>query len=74
MEDWQKRVVEEQTDLADKLDKLVAFTTGPAFEKLDSGMQDLMVQQASFMNGYNEVLKIRISTFPAEPAATGRKI
>jgi len=75
MEDWQNRVVEEQKELGDKFDKLVEFTCGEAFTKLDHVNQNLLVQQASAMNAYNEILLARISMFPADPApATRRKI
>ena len=62
----------EQSDLQKKLDDLIEYTQGEEFAKLDPVAQDLIVQQASAMNAYNECLKARGLVEPAAPA--GRKI
>jgi hypothetical protein len=63
LEDWQQRVVDEQSELFDKLEKLVAFTTAEGFKKLPVDKQEQLVQQAAHMNAYNDILAARIEAF-----------
>jgi hypothetical protein len=63
MEDWQQRVVTEQSELQTKLTDLITFIEGPNFKALDAVQQDLLVQQASYMSHYNDILKTRIGAF-----------
>ena len=43
----------------ERLGDLVNFSQGEAFRKLSGEDQDLIVQQASALNSYNEILKVR---------------
>ena len=43
----------------ERLGDLVKFSQGEEFKKLLAEDRDLIVQQASILNSYNEVLKIR---------------
>jgi hypothetical protein len=43
----------------ERLGDLVNFSQGEAFRKLSAEDQDLIVQQASALNSYNEILKVR---------------
>lgn len=43
----------------ERLGDLVNFSQGEAFKKLSAEDQDLIVQQASALNSYNEILKVR---------------
>jgi len=63
LEDWQQRVVDEQSELFDRLEKLVEFTQTDQFKKLPADKQDQLVQQASCMNAYNDILTARIEAF-----------
>ena len=43
----------------ERLGDLVNFSQGEAFKKLSAEDRDLIVQQASALNSYNEILKVR---------------
>lgn len=43
----------------ERLGDLVSFSQGEAFKKLSVEDQDLIVQQASALNSYNEIIKVR---------------
>lgn len=63
LEEWQARVVDELTELSAKLDKLNAFIQTEQFAELEEEIRALMVEQASAMNAYAEVLKARVARF-----------
>lgn len=63
LEDWQQRVVNEQSELFDRLEKLVEFTGSDKFKELPAGKQEQLVQQAHHMNAYNDILTARIEAF-----------
>jgi len=63
LEEWQTRVVDELTELSAKLDKLNAFIQTEHFAELEEEIRALMVEQASAMNAYAEVLKARVARF-----------
>lgn len=63
MQEWQQRVVDEKRELDDKLRKLIIFTGCDIFQKLDADQQDLLKQQAFFMEGYSTILGERIASF-----------
>lgn len=44
---------------AEKLDELVIFTQGADFKKLSVEDQDLIVQQASALNTYKDIVTLR---------------
>jgi hypothetical protein len=52
---WQLRVIEEQTDLVDKITKLQKY--------LDSNYDELLCIQLPIMKSYSTVLKARIDKF-----------
>jgi hypothetical protein len=43
----------------ERLGDLIKFTQGEDFKKLSGEDQDLIVQQASALNSYNEIIKVR---------------
>ena len=63
LEDWQQRVVDEQSELFDRLEKLIEFTQTEQFKKLPANKREQLVQQAHHMNAYNDILTARIEAF-----------
>lgn len=59
----QERVITEQVELQDKIDKLYKFTTIDAFKSLDKAEQDRLSEQLQHMIDYNRVLLERITAF-----------
>jgi hypothetical protein len=57
------RVVEERTELVDKITKLHAFMASDFYETLDSTSQDYFEQQEVAMKNYADVLLYRINRF-----------
>jgi len=43
----------------ERLGDLIKYTQGDDFKKLSGEDQDLIVQQASALNSYNEIIKVR---------------
>ena len=43
----------------ERLGDLIKYTQGDAFKKLSAEDQELIVQQASALNSYNEIIKVR---------------
>lgn len=66
MEPYQQRVVDEKADLDAKLQRLNGFFDTDTFAKLDPTDQELMERQASFMQGYSDVLGMRINRFTTQ--------
>lgn len=60
MEDFKTRLIEEQSLLEEKLNKLNSFTQSDKFDEIDQRQQSLLVIQAGAMYTYNECLKARI--------------
>ena len=60
---YQKRVVDEETELNDRLNKLRAFIGGPDYLRLDTNERGLLHEQLAHMKGYSEVLARRIKAF-----------
>lgn len=60
MEDFKTRLIEEQSLLEEKLNKLNSFTQSDKFDEIDPRQQSLLVIQAGAMYTYNECLKARI--------------
>ena len=67
MEAHQVRVIEEQKELALKIEKLEAFITddnNPTFAKLDIPERARLRAQLTHMQNYDGILKQRIAAFP----------
>lgn len=60
MEDFKTRLIEEQSLLEEKLNKLNNFNQSDKFDEIDSRQQSLLIIQAGAMYTYNECLKARI--------------
>ena len=60
MEDFKTRLIEEQSLLEEKLNKLNSFTQSDKFDEIDQRQQSLLVIQAGAMYTYNECLKARL--------------
>ena len=60
MEDFKTRLIEEQSLLEDKLNKLNSFVQSDKFDEIDPRQQPLLIIQAGAMYTYNECLKARI--------------
>lgn len=63
MEAWQNRVIEENSELTERLVKLVAFLASPVALKMDEAALGLMMRQAEVMLEYQRVLVTRIRGF-----------
>jgi hypothetical protein len=63
MEAHQIRVVTENNELAEKLDKLQYFILSDKFDRLPQRQQKLLCRQNHIMNLYTDVLDERISLF-----------
>ena len=60
MSDFKTRLVEEQVQLEEKLDKLGSFILSDNFNKIDNVQKALLKVQATAMNTYNQCLKERL--------------
>jgi len=66
MQPRQQRVIDEKTELDDKLGKLNTFIVeSPIFQSLPDDEQARLVRQHKVMELYSEVLGERISAFTA---------
>ena len=63
MEPHQQRVVDEKTELDERLTKLIAFFNSQIFSGLPTDEQDRMKRQADHMTNYSVVLGERIAAF-----------
>lgn len=64
MQEHQQRVVDEKTELDEKLVKLSDFlATNPLFNDLDPAEQDRLKRQNDIMLEYSQVLEERIIAF-----------
>lgn len=62
MEPFKERLVNEYTELAERHDKLMAFTNGnEKYKELDYANQALLMQQSAWMLGYKNTLLQRIA-------------
>lgn len=59
----QQRVVDELTELQDKIRKLVVFTTSATFHELEVTDRYLLITQLDAMRAYGNVLLMRIDRF-----------
>lgn len=60
MSDFKTRLVEEQVQLEEKLNKLDSFILSDDFNKIDDVQKALLQVQATAMNTYNQCLKERL--------------
>lgn len=60
MEDFKSRLIEEQRQLEEKLDKLDDFILSDKFADIDDVHRALLSVQATAMNAYNQCLRERI--------------
>ncbi len=60
MSDFKTRLVDEQTQLEEKLNKLNDFLMSEKVKKIDDVQKALLQVQATAMNTYNQCLKERI--------------
>ena len=60
MSDFKTRLVEEQVQLEEKLNKLNSFILNDNFNKIDNVQKALLKVQATAMNTYNQCLKERL--------------
>lgn len=63
MQHWQQRVIDEQTDLAIKWDKLKTYIESEPFKALPEDVRILMQKQCNIMFDYITVLRQRIALF-----------
>jgi hypothetical protein len=68
MEPHQLRVIDERTDLTEKLVKLSGFLGTAVFSKLPEAEKLRMRRQFMIMQLYEQVLTERITAFPKEEA------
>ena len=61
MSDFKNRLVEEQAQLEEKLNKLNDFNQSEKAKEIDPVQKDLLLIQAGAMYTYNECLKARIA-------------
>ena len=61
MSDFKTRLVQEQVELEEKLNKLNDFNQSDKVNSIDPIQKDLLLIQAGAMYTYNECLKARIS-------------
>lgn len=60
MGDFKSRLVEEQEQLEEKLNKLNTFNQSEKANTIDPDQKSLLLIQAGIMYSYNEVLKARL--------------
>ena len=71
MQPHQQRVVDEHSELEDRLDKLHIFIgngkipASSVFLSLDNDERVRLITQAHYMRGYRDILKARIAAFTA---------
>ena len=64
MQPHQQRVVDEKSELDEKIGKLEKFFDGPVFGALEGVEQRRLSAQFGYMKAYSCVLAERISAFP----------
>jgi len=61
MSDFKSRLITEQSELAEKIEKLSSFLGGNNFKSIDPKQQELLRKQLLVMNEYESILSERIS-------------
>lgn len=67
--EWHQRLIKEQQELVEKLDKLEAYQKTEAFNRLHVVDMSLLIEQLQFMRLYHNVLWTRLTR--ADIAARG---
>lgn len=67
LQSHQQRVVDEQRELAGRMDKLTGFIGGPKWNAVTRAERSRLVRQLSAMEQYDRVLLERIGAFGEEP-------
>jgi hypothetical protein len=63
MEDWQQRVIDEKTQLDERLQKLEAFINTDAASVVSVEENQRLIRQQQCMNDYAQVLQERIEAW-----------
>lgn len=63
LEPYQQRVVDENEELKEKIDKLQAFMLSPKWKELQAIDQYLLSSQLQVMQAYSQILFQRITRF-----------
>ncbi len=63
MQPHQQRVIDEKTELDDKLSKLVKFYDTDIYAKLDEAERVRLSRQGQLMSEYSDILGQRIAAF-----------
>lgn len=63
LQDWQQRVVDEKTDLDEKIIKLSNFIQSNKFKEVKGSQGRLLTEQLSAMRVYSTILHRRIVDF-----------
>lgn len=66
MKEFEKRVLKETQELANKLNKLHVFMAGDLFPKLDRVKKDLLYEQSRVMSEYLQILGMRLEDMGVE--------
>ena len=66
MKPHQQRVIDEKTELDDKISRLSPFLEGETFKTLSEAEQVRLKIQLSIMKVYSNILEERIEHFPQE--------
>lgn len=61
--DWQIRLIAEKAEVEVRLRKLTEFVDSDAFRDIDSEGRALLLEQRKHMNGYLDVLRLRVARF-----------
>lgn len=66
MEAFQQRVVDEESELTEKLNKLGEFIRGKIFQTLPEAERSRLQEQDGYMRSYVDVLRRRIAAFKTD--------
>ena len=62
----QQRVIDERTELDERIAKLGAFINSPIFASLPEDERERLVEQRGHMHAYSDVLRRRIEAFAGQ--------
>jgi hypothetical protein len=71
MEAYQERLIDEHTELAERVEKLQAFIHSPDFPKLSGIDQGYLQAQLPYMVGYLRVLSSRVAVMEIDSPPAG---